>query len=60
MEELRRVFDKQRRQDTKRLAEIEKERLRKLAAMRAEAINESERRAEETEARLEAIRAKVS
>ncbi|VDD81046.1 unnamed protein product [Mesocestoides corti] len=60
MEELRRVFEKQRRKDTKRLVEMAKARLKRQSELRVEALGELARQKEEAEARLEAIRAKVS
>lgn len=60
LEELRRVFDRQRHQDTRRLLEIAKKDLQRQSTRRVEAFEEATRRAEAIETRLEAIRVKVN
>nr|CDS27912.1 coiled coil domain containing protein 148 [Hymenolepis microstoma] len=59
LEELRHTLDRQRRQDTRRLEEQAKARLRELKIHQKEVSKEAARHAEETESHLEAIRAKV-
>ncbi|VUZ51294.1 unnamed protein product [Hymenolepis diminuta] len=59
LEELRRSFDRQRRQDTRRLEKQAKTQIRELKIRQQEASEKATRQAEAREAHLEAIRAKV-
>ncbi|KAM3174762.1 hypothetical protein ACTXT7_009892, partial [Hymenolepis weldensis] len=59
LEELRRSFDRQRRQDTRRLKKQAETQLRQLKIRQLEASEEATRQAEAREAHLETIRAKV-
>ncbi|VDL62397.1 unnamed protein product [Hymenolepis diminuta] len=58
LEELRRSFDRQRRQDTRRLEKQAKTQIRELKIRQQEASEKATRQAEAREAHLEAIRAK--